>query len=294
MAHTLAGEGVVQVAARVLSWFRDCPGALVAFSGGVDSAVVAKAAFLALGTRSIAVTADSPSLARQELLTAKSLATTIGIEHRVLETQEALDPNYLRNDNQRCYHCKSHLYDSMASLLDHLSIEPTIHEWWLVSGTNRDDLGDFRPGLRAASERQVRSPLAELGISKLLVRELANYWQLPVADKPASPCLASRIAYGLAVTPERLRKIESAETELRALGFTEFRVRLHADDLARIEIPIASLSLLTNPTTRQRIVSRFHELGFQFVTLDLEGFSSGSLNRLVMPILTNRDSRDHS
>lgn len=260
----------------LLDWFKDCPGAVVAFSGGVDSAVVAQAAHLAVGERAIAATADSASLARSELVLAVELAKRIGIAHHLVATAEGTDPGYQKNDAQRCFHCKSHLFMSL-----HLRAEVRDAGWWVVTGTNRDDLGDWRPGLRAANQYRVRSPLAELGIDKASVRALAAHWHLPVADKPASPCLASRLAYGVAVTPERLAMVEAAEAELRELGLTNFRVRLHSDDLARLEVPLDELGRLTERPVRERLIKRLAELGFRYVTLDLEGFASGSLNRLI-------------
>ncbi len=260
----------------LLEWFQQCPGAVVAFSGGVDSAVVAYAAAQVLGPRSLAAIADSPSLARHELAGAQHVAQLIGIELCVVKPSELTDPAYQANDSQRCFHCKTHLFVTLESL-------PQIQQqgWWMLTGTNADDLGDWRPGLRAASQHAVRSPLAELGIDKQGVRQLAELWHLPVADKPASPCLASRLAYGVTVTAERLTMVEQAEAELRALGLVEFRVRLHADDLARIEVPLGELPQLIDPNVRTRIIQRFAAIGFRYVTLDLEGFFSGSLNKLL-------------
>jgi uncharacterized protein len=263
---------------RLVQWLSECPGAVVAFSGGVDSSVVARAAQEALGPRCLAATADSASLARAELLAACDLALRIGIRHQLIATEEVSDPAYRVNDAQRCFHCKTHLFQSLQRM-------PEVRDmgWWIVTGTNLDDLGDWRPGLRAASENGVRSPLAELGINKASVRSLARSWNLPVAEKPASPCLASRLAYGVAVTPERLAMIEAAEAELRELGLTNFRVRLHPGELARIEVPIADLPRLTERTVRERLIRRLGDLGYRFVTLDLEGCASGSLNRLIAP-----------
>ncbi len=265
---------------RLLSWFNQCPGALVAYSGGVDSAVVARAALQALGIRAIAVTADSSSLARNELSSAKDLAVRIGIEHRIVQTHELSDPAYQMNASDRCFHCKSHLFQELTSLR-----EVKEQGWWILTGTNVDDLGDWRPGIEAAKLFEVRSPLAELKLGKVDVRELAHLWELPVADKPASPCLSSRLAYGLQVTPERLAKVEAAEAVLRQLGFVQFRVRLHEGDLARLEVPISELPRLVENETRLKVIRSFGELGFRFVTLDLEGFVSGSLNRLILPKL---------
>jgi uncharacterized protein len=285
-ASASAGEAAIDQQ-RLRGWFADCPGAVVAFSGGVDSAVVAQAAHDALNDRAIAATADSASLARDELAGATELAKRIGIEHRLVATGEVADPAYLRNDSQRCFHCKSHLFQSLHAMREVRELG-----WWIITGTNRDDLGDWRPGLVAAEQHGVRSPLAELGIDKAGVRSLAARWQLPVAEKPASPCLASRVAYGVAVTPERLARIEAAEAEMRALGFHRFRVRLHAGELARIEVPIDQLPQLIERPARERLIRKLGDLGFRFVTLDLEGFASGSLNRLIelpAPPSTDRD-----
>lgn len=274
-------QAVGTVLSALLDWFQPCPGAVVAYSGGVDSVVVAYAAHLALGARSLAVIADSPSLARHELAEAQQVAQTFGIPLHVIATQEQRDPAYQANDAQRCFHCKTHLFAALENL-------PQVRQdhWWILSGTNADDLGDYRPGLRAAGEHAVRSPLAELGAGKATVRQLAEQWQLPVAEKPASPCLASRLAYGVSVTPERLSMVEQAEAELRKLGLVDFRVRYHASDLARIEVPLDSLSVLVDAGVRTQIIKSFAAIGFRFVTLDLEGFSSGSLNRLILPSIS--------
>ena len=278
LGHDSVGEIPLAKLPELLDWFKQCPGAVIAFSGGVDSVVVAYAAYQTLGSRSLAVIADSPSLARHELRAAEQVAAGIGIQLQVLSTQEVADPSYQANDAQRCFHCKTHLFVALESL-------PQIVRdgWWMLTGTNADDLGDWRPGLRAASEHAVRSPLAELSIGKAAVRELAHHWHLPVAEKPASPCLASRLAYGVSVTPERLAMVERAEAELRQLGLVHFRVRLHADDLARIEVPLSELAKLIEPAIRAGLVKQLAAIGFRYVTLDLEGFASGSLNKLILP-----------
>ncbi len=260
---------------RLLAVLRDLPGAAVAFSGGVDSTVVAKAAAVALGERAVAVTADSPSVPRSELADARRLAAVIGIRHVVVTTAEFDDPNYLRNGGDRCYFCKSELYARIESLLPELGV-PVI-----CSGANLDDRGDYRPGLTAAAEHAVRHPLQEAGFTKADVRALAAEWGLPNADKPASPCLSSRLAPGLAVTPERTRRVEEAEAYLKGLGLTDCRVRYHDGDLARVEVPAAALPRFADPTAAAALSAKLKELGFQFVTLDLDGLQSGSLNRLV-------------
>ena len=250
---------------------------VVAFSAGVDSTVVAKAAQLALGDQAIAVTAVSPSLAQGELDDAKRLAAQIGIRHEIIETAEFQSPQYRQNAPDRCYHCKTELYTRLETLL------PRWNAKGLLNGANLDDRGDYRPVMRAAAEHQVRSPLLECGFTKAEVRQLAAHWGLEVWDKPASPCLASRIAYGEEVTPERTAMIDQAEQFLRSLGLRELRVRYHRGDLARIEVPGEALAALAAPETRERIVDRFKELGFRYVTLDLQGFRSGSMNA-VLPV----------
>lgn len=247
----------------------------VAFSGGIDSTVVAGAAQLALGDRAIAVTAVSDSLASGELDEAKALARQIGIKHRIIRTEEFADPNYLRNAPDRCYFCKSELYGRLATLSSELGVDV------IASGANADDTGDHRPGMRAAAEQGVRHPLQECGLGKADVRALARAWALPTWDKPATPCLSSRIAYGEQVTPERVRMIDGAEQWLRGRGLRLLRVRYHKGDLARVEVPIEELPALVAPGVREELVSIFRALGFKFVTLDLQGFRSGSLNTLV-------------
>lgn len=247
----------------------------VAFSGGIDSTVVARAAFEALGDNAVAVTADSPSVPRAELIEAAELAARIGIRHQVMPTDEFSSPDYVRNDGSRCYHCKDELYSRLDMLL------PELGAAVICSGANLDDLGDYRPGLKAASEHAVRHPLQEAGFHKSDVRALARYWGLPTWDKPASPCLSSRLAPGLQVTPERTARVEAAEVYLKQLGLRDCRVRLHEGDLARIEVPAAEVSRLAEPEIRHELNRRFKELGFRFITLDLEGFRSGSMNELI-------------
>jgi uncharacterized protein len=247
----------------------------VAFSGGIDSTVVAMAAQLALGAEAVAVTADSPSVPRAEIADARRLAAQIGIRHVVIQTHEFADANYVRNDGSRCYYCKSELYTQIDRLLPSLGV-PSI-----CSGANLDDQGDYRPGLKAAAEHAVRHPLQEAGFTKLDVRALALAWGLPTWDKPASPCLSSRLAPGVQVTPERTARVEAAETYLRQFGYREFRVRLHEGELARIEVPLEALPRFAEPRFREELTGHLKRLGFRFVTLDLEGFRTGSLNALV-------------
>jgi pyridinium-3,5-biscarboxylic acid mononucleotide sulfurtransferase len=260
----------------LIDFLAKIPDCLVAFSGGVDSAVVAKAARVALGDRAIAVTGVSASLATGELEIALRIATAIGIRHEVIHTDELADANYLANAPSRCFHCKTELYNQMRVLAEELGFTQ------LVNGTNADDLGDFRPGLQAAAEHRVLSPLVECGINKQGVRQLALDWELEVWDKPASPCLSSRVVYGLEISPERLARIDAAEALLKLLGFTSVRVRCHHDELARLEVAADEIGKLADHELRTTIACNLRELGFRYVTIDLEGFRSGSFLPLVM------------
>jgi len=249
----------------------------VAFSGGVDSAVVAKAAQLALGDNVVLVTGTSAALAEGELEAARELAAIIGVRHIEIATEEFDNLDYVANAPDRCYHCKSELYTQLDRLAGQVGMNV------VINGANADDLGDYRPGMQAAAEHSVRSPLAECGLTKQDVRALAAHWGLPVAEKPATPCLSSRVAYGQQVTPERLAMIDRGEQYLRSLGLRELRVRYHEGDMARIEVPVEKLEALCDPDVRRALVAEFNKLGFKFVTLDLAGFRSGNLNRLIAP-----------
>ncbi|MFI4877115.1 MAG: ATP-dependent sacrificial sulfur transferase LarE [Blastopirellula sp. JB062] len=247
----------------------------VALSGGVDSAVVAKAAQLALGDEAIAVTARSPSVPASEIAEAQRVAAEIGIRHDIVDTQETANPLYVQNAPDRCFHCKTELYSQIEALV--AAIEAPL----IANGANLDDQGDHRPGMLAAKNHQVRSPLIECGLTKNDVRELAQHWGLSVHDKPASPCLASRIAYGEEATPQRLAMIEAAEAYLRTHGLREFRIRYHRGDIARIEVTPENIRPLATDPLRTELTTKLRELGFRAVTLDLEGFRSGNLNSFV-------------
>jgi uncharacterized protein len=261
--------------ARLLDTLRSYGRIAVAFSGGIDSTVVTRAAYEALGDLAIAVTAVSASLATGELEEAQELAREIGIRHRVIHTEEFADANYLRNHADRCYFCKSELYGRLDGMLEELGVDV------IVSGANLDDMGDYRPGLQAAKEHGVRHPLQECGLGKADVRALARAWGLPTWDKPATPCLSSRIAYGEHVNIERVQMIDQAEQWLRRRGLDVLRVRYHKGDLARIEVPLNDLPRFVELELRGELTRAFRSLGFKFVTLDLEGFRSGSLNSVI-------------
>ncbi len=258
-------QTTVAAAERLLAAIRPWRRVAIAYSGGVDSAVVAAAAGKVC-ERAVAVTAVSPSLASGELEQAAALAASIGVEHCILETHEFERPGYLENAGNRCYFCKTELYETIERARERLGFDV------ILNGTNRDDLGEHRPGLRAASEHQVISPLAATNLGKSDVRAIAQLWGLPVWDKPATPCLSSRIAYGVEATPERVARIDAAEKFLKSLiGLEVLRVRCEQGELARIEVPAERLVDLLQPTLRPRIVDELRRLGFRRVTMDLEG-----------------------
>jgi uncharacterized protein len=249
---------------------------VVAFSGGLDSALLLKVAVQALGgDKVLAVTGRSPSVPRAEREAVAALAAECGAPHEFLATRELDDPDYAANPSNRCYFCKTELYGRLVPLAAARGYQA------VVSGTNADDLGEFRPGLQAADEQRVAAPLAAAGLGKAELRQLAAELGLSIHDKPASPCLASRIPYGEPVTADKLRRIDEAETFLRELGFRECRVRYHGE-LARIEVPAAQIGRLAEADLRGRIETRLREIGFRYVTLDLRGFRSGSLNEVLL------------
>ena len=246
-------------------------GAVVAYSGGTDSTLVAAVAVRALGARALAVTAVSPSLPPGEAEEAGRVAGELGISHRTVRTREAERPAYLANGTDRCYHCKTELYDVLARVAEETDF-PVV-----VSGANLDDLGDFRPGLAAAEEHGVRHPLVEARKTKSDVREAAHQLAIPTWNKPASACLASRIPFGVTITVEELSKVGRAERLLKDLGFRQCRVRVHGD-VVRIEVEEADIGRLAVPDVRAMIVQGIRALGYRYVSLDLEGFRSGSMN----------------
>jgi uncharacterized protein len=257
--------------ARLEALLDEMGGAVIAYSGGVDSSFLMAVSHSVLGERALAVTAVSPSLARRELAGARELAKDRGWNHMVVGTHEVQREGYARNDGDRCYWCKTELFEVLKPLGAELSA-------CVLVGTNVDDLGDYRPGSRAATEHGVRAPLVEAELTKSEIRSMSAGMGLPTADKPASPCLSSRFAYGVRVTPEGLRRVEAAEEFVRSLGFEVLRVRDHGE-LARVEVEKEDVPRAAR--LAETITAGLTALGYRYVTLDLEGFRSGSLNSVL-------------
>lgn len=259
---------------KLRTLFTEMDKALIAYSGGIDSTLVAKVAYDVLGNRALAVTAESPSLLPEDLEDARVQAAEIGIEHQIVQTHEMDNPNYRANPVNRCYFCKSELHDTL---------KPLAVAWgypYVIDGVNADDLLDYRPGIQAAKERGARSPLAEVGVSKLEVREMAKLLDLPWWDKPAQPCLSSRFPYGEEITVAKLQRVGRAERYLRKLGLKNLRVRSEGDT-ARIELPPEQIKEFVLTTDLPTLVSALQSYGFLYVTLDLEGYRSGKLNQVL-------------
>lgn len=256
---------------RLQEEIRKVPSLVVAYSGGVDSAYLAYAAHRALGERMLAVTALSASYSARDREAAEKCVARINFRHEFIETDELANPAYRTNNPDRCFFCKDELFDKLDALASQK------HFAAVAYGVNVDDQGDWRPGQQAARQHKVLTPLLDAGLTKADIRELAHRAQLPVWDRPASACLSSRIAYGIEVTPERLAVIEKGEESLRELGFRQFRVRYH-ENLVRLEIAPEELPRALTPEMAQKFLEIFKALGFTFVTLDLEGYRSGSLN----------------
>jgi len=267
-------------AKNLVGFFKPQQHAIVAYSGGVDSALLAYAAHRALADDMVAVLADSASLSRREYRHAIDFAQSHGIPLQIIRTREIENPNYQVNRGDRCYYCKKALFEKIEALRRQLQGASNMEPWPVSYGVNVDDLGDYRPGIQAAREASIQAPYIELGFTKQTIREVCTHYGLEIADKPAMPCMASRIAYGQQVTEEKLSQVEKAEDFLYDLGLRVLRVRHHGD-IARIEIPPEELPALLKK--RKKISDKFHRLGFLYVSLDLDGFKSGSLNAVLEP-----------
>jgi uncharacterized protein len=260
--------------ARLIELLGGMGSAIVAYSGGADSAYLAWAAQQALGDRALAITADSASIPASHKRDAEAFVRQFGIRHEYVETHEFDNPDYIKNDLNRCFHCK----DELFTVLERIGQERGFSN--IVYGVNQDDLGDYRPGQRAAKLHDVKAPLVDVGLTKAEIRELSRRAGLPTWDRPASACLSSRIPYGTPVTIQNIKTVEIGEEELKALGFRQFRTRFHGE-LVRIEIAPEELPKALNLEIAGKLTAIFKQLGYKYVTLDLEGYRQGSLNEVL-------------
>lgn len=273
MTQTKIGH-LIQVIAEMKS-------VLVSFSGGIDSTLLLETALRALGPEKVlAVTASSETYPREELEEAKHLAETLGARHLLISTGELKNERFFENPPERCYYCKQELFGELSKIARSYNLE------YVIDGANADDAGDFRPGLRAGAEHGVRSPLRETGITKVEIRNIAKARRLPNWDKPSMPCLSSRFPYGHTITSEKLHQVDEAERFLRSLGLDELRVRHHGDT-ARIEVSEVMIKKVASPTIRKKVTAKLKSLGFNYITLDLNGFRSGSMNEVLSKEILN-------
>jgi uncharacterized protein len=273
-APALDASVLEQKQAALFALLKDMGRVIVAYSGGTDSAYLAWAAVQALGENAVAITADSASIPESHKRDAEDFARQFQIRHEYIETYEFENPEYVRNDKNRCFHCKDELFTRLDKVCADRGIENVVY------GVNVDDLGDWRPGQGAAKAHNVKAPLVDAGLTKAEIRELSRLAGLPTWDRPAAACLSSRIPYGTEVTKERIKIVEDGEEALKALGFRQFRTRFHGD-LVRIEVAVEELPKALDPEMAAKFVAIFKPLGYHYVTLDLQGYRQGSLNEAI-------------